>query len=91
MAQNLKEGIESRRRKIDEASGYGDLGTTKKKNKKRSYEEDFGSEASISELEQELERIKAKLSRKLSKDERQKLTRRKYRIAAELKLAKEER
>jgi len=87
MAKNLKEGIESRRRKIDEASGYGE----KKKQKKRSYEDDFGSEASISEMEQELERIKAKLSRKLSKDERQKLTRRKYRIAAELKLAKEER
>jgi hypothetical protein len=82
--KNLKSKIEDRRTRIDEASGFGE-----KKKAKPTYEEDFDSLVSASELESEIETLDRAYRDAKSKSVKMAILKKKNKLQVKLKELKD--
>jgi hypothetical protein len=83
--KNLKSKIEDRRTRIDEASGFGDT----KKTAKPTYEEDFDSLVSASEIESEIETLDRAYKDAKSKSVKMAILKKKNKLQVKLKELKD--
>ena len=84
--KNIKDMISSRRKKIDDMSGFGE---EPKQAKEASYEEDFDDMASIADMEAEVKALERQY-KGASKSEKMDILKKKTKLKAKIQMLKEE-